>query len=127
MSDKLMRFDPATGEERPYPSHAAQWREWHGVMAWLFNPWTGERRHASDVGSDPYGLLILPDGESLKAAPEPATVPVNREALEALRAALQKCEEIWDMAISQKVSRRKLSAANNEVLRAAFRLIRGDE
>lgn len=26
MQNILMKFDPATGEERPYPSHAAQWR-----------------------------------------------------------------------------------------------------
>ena len=61
MQDILMKFDPATGEERPYPSHAAQWREWHGVgTAWLFDPWTGRRRDARDVGSDVRGLLIVP-------------------------------------------------------------------
>lgn len=58
--DALMRFDPAFGAERPYPSHAAQWREWHGDMAWLFNPWTGGRRHPADIGSDPFGYLIAP-------------------------------------------------------------------
>jgi L-ascorbate metabolism protein UlaG (beta-lactamase superfamily) len=58
----LMKFDPATGEERPYPSHAAQWREWHGGTAWLFDPWTGRRRDARDVGSDVHGLLIVPAG-----------------------------------------------------------------
>lgn len=57
----LMRFDPATGDVKPYPSHAEQWREWHGrKTAWLFNPWTGERRNAGDVGSDTIGLLISP-------------------------------------------------------------------
>lgn len=100
MSDKLMHFDPATGEERPYPSHAAQWREWHGGMAWLFDPWTGGRRHASDVGSDQYGLLIVPDGDPLRpifpvwngekkwndllsaqAAPEPATAEVEQAGM----------------------------------------------
>ena len=60
--DTLMKFDPATGEERPYPSHAAQWRNWHGVAAWLFDPWTGKRRNAYDVGSDVHGLLIVPAG-----------------------------------------------------------------
>lgn len=59
IQDELMKFDPATGEEKPYPSHAAQWRKCHGKMtAWLFNPWTGTRRDAGDVGSDPFGLLI---------------------------------------------------------------------
>lgn len=58
--DKLMLYDPANGSPRPYPSHAAQWREYHGRDAWLFNPWTGTRRSAGDVGSDVSGLLIDP-------------------------------------------------------------------
>ena len=62
MQNILMKFDPATGKERPYPSHAAQWRNWHGVAAWLFDPWTGKRRNAYDVGSDVNGLLIVPAG-----------------------------------------------------------------
>ncbi len=58
--DELMKFDPATGAEKPYPSHAAQWRKWHGhKTAWLFNPWDGSRRSAGDVGSDTSGLLIV--------------------------------------------------------------------
>lgn len=64
----LMKFDPAIGTERPYPSHAAQWREYHGNAAWLFNPWSGERRFAGDVGVDPFGRLIMPPGEPLFAA-----------------------------------------------------------
>ena len=44
MQQSLMKFDPATGEENPYPSHAEQWRDYHGKAAWLFNPWTGQRR-----------------------------------------------------------------------------------
>lgn len=63
MQNALMKFDPATGEQRPYPSHAAQWRKWHGVgTAWLFDPWTGRRRDARDVGGDVHGLLIVPAG-----------------------------------------------------------------
>ena len=54
----LMQFDPATGKENPYPSHADQWRKYHGLDAWLFDPWSGNRRMAGDVGSDPKGLLI---------------------------------------------------------------------
>lgn len=62
----LMKFDPATGEERPYPSHAAQWRDWHGHdTAWLFNAWTGERRDARMVGTDTTGLLIIPPDEPI--------------------------------------------------------------
>lgn len=36
--DTLMQFDPATGSEKPYPSHAEQWREYHRNDAFLFNP-----------------------------------------------------------------------------------------
>lgn len=65
----LMTFDPATGETKPYPSHAEQWREWHGYgTAWLFNPWTGGRRSAGDVGTDVLGRLIQPPIEPLYAA-----------------------------------------------------------
>lgn len=63
--DKLMEFDPATGEKRPYPSHAEQYRQWHGKVAWLFNPWTGEKRSAQDVGSDTFGRAISPIGAKL--------------------------------------------------------------
>ncbi len=58
MQEQLMMYDPATGMQKPYPSHAEQWRKFHGEMAWLFNPWTGTRRHALDVGSDTFGRGI---------------------------------------------------------------------
>lgn len=63
----LMRFDPAYGTQVPYPSHAQQWRDYHGKVAWLFNPWTGARRDAQDIGSDTFGLLIIPPGEPVVA------------------------------------------------------------
>jgi hypothetical protein len=53
-----MKFDPATGEERPYPSDPKHWRAWHGPSAWLRNPWTGALRDARDVGSDPFGHVL---------------------------------------------------------------------
>jgi len=67
--DTLMLFCPATGKPAPYPSHAEQWRAHHGRdTAWLFNPWSGKRRDARDVGSDTLGILIIPPGEPLYAA-----------------------------------------------------------
>lgn len=54
----LMKFDPATAKEFPYPSEADQWREYHGATAWLYNPYTGNLRDARDVGSDVYGILL---------------------------------------------------------------------
>lgn len=66
--ESLMMFDPATGESHPFPSHAMQWRKHRGYyIAWLFNPWTGERRDARDVGSDVTGQLIAPPDEPLRA------------------------------------------------------------
>ena len=58
--EMLMRFDPATGEPKPYPSHAGQWRAYNGQVAWLFNPWAGLRRRAEDVGTDTFGQLVVP-------------------------------------------------------------------
>lgn len=54
----LLKFDPATGNEKPYPSHPEQYRKFHGQVAWVFNPFTGERRDARDIGSDTFGLMI---------------------------------------------------------------------
>jgi hypothetical protein len=78
----LMRFDPATGKECPYPSHAQQWRDFNGKYAWLFNPWSGERRSAGNVGDDPFGLLMLPPGEPVYAAPAtPIHKPLTEERI----------------------------------------------
>lgn len=55
----LMKFDPCFGEANPYPSHPAQYRAYHGARAWLFNPYTGARRHPCDVGTDPFGVLCV--------------------------------------------------------------------
>lgn len=55
---KLMKYDPANGIEKPYPSHAEQYRIYHGKVAWLYNPWTGQSRDARDIGSDCFGYLI---------------------------------------------------------------------
>lgn len=57
--ETLMNVSPADGSARPYPSHAGQWREYHGQTAWLFNPWTGSRRDARDVGSDVFGMAVV--------------------------------------------------------------------
>jgi hypothetical protein len=53
--EKLMKFDPATNEAAPYPSHAAQYRAYHGRVAWLYNPWTGRPRDPRDIGTDTFG------------------------------------------------------------------------
>ncbi|MCG7932859.1 MAG: hypothetical protein N0E44_22850 [Candidatus Thiodiazotropha lotti] len=50
----------------PYPSHADQYRKYHGKIAWLYNPWTGDMRTPEDIGSDVNGLAILPPGENIK-------------------------------------------------------------
>ena len=66
----LMKIDPATGDPKPFPSHAAQWREWHGQTAWLYNPWAEQKklRDPGDIGIDPFGHLILPTNEALRSA-----------------------------------------------------------
>lgn len=54
----LFKFDPIDGIADVYPSEARQYREYHGQVAWLFDPFTGVRRDARDVGSDPFGLMV---------------------------------------------------------------------
>lgn len=54
----LMKFDPVTGEKYPYPSEANQYRKFHGEVAWLYNPYSGEKRDPRDIGSDVFGYGI---------------------------------------------------------------------
>lgn len=58
IASSLMKFDPVDGAEKPYPSEANQYREYHGQVAWLYNPYTGEKRDPRDIGSDVFGLAI---------------------------------------------------------------------
>jgi len=58
MAKPLMKYDPSNRQEKPWPSEASQWREYHGDVAWLFNPYTGDKRDPRDIGTDTYGLLI---------------------------------------------------------------------
>ena len=58
---QIMKYDPRDGNAQPYPSQVDQFREWHGVDAWLFNPFTREKRATLDIGSDPTGLLLHVD------------------------------------------------------------------
>lgn len=57
--ESLMMYDPATCAAFPYPSHANQWRIYHGSVAWLYNPWSGSTRDARDVGTDCFGYAIV--------------------------------------------------------------------
>ena len=55
----LMQYDPLTGVKgNVFPSEAEQYRKWHGKVAWLYNPYTGKKRDARDIGSDVFGHLI---------------------------------------------------------------------
>lgn len=37
---------------------------------WKFNPYTGTERHAGDILTDPQGVLLVPPGAQLRAAPK---------------------------------------------------------
>lgn len=60
MQDKPLRLDPFTGERLANIITAAQAREQQPSAAWLFDPWSGRRRSAGDVFTDPKGELIVP-------------------------------------------------------------------
>ncbi|WP_212646424.1 hypothetical protein [Delftia sp. PE138] len=49
----------------------------------LFNPYTGEPRDARDIASDPHGVLIVPPGAMLAAAPQAPAAPVAEDARDA--------------------------------------------
>lgn len=69
MQEDLMLYDPQDCTPKPYPSHAKQYREYHGGGAWLFNPWSGTKRHPLDIGSDVFGVGIrVNENTPLKAA-----------------------------------------------------------
>ncbi len=53
-----MLFDPATGSILNLEWFSDNYRDSHGEIAWLYNPWTGRRRNPYDIGSDVLGLLI---------------------------------------------------------------------
>lgn len=63
MQTTEMLYCPVTGERGPVPITAAAWREQHRHTAWVFNPWTGQKRSLGDVEQDPDGRLLLPPGE----------------------------------------------------------------
>ena len=62
---QLMKFDPQDGTITPYPSHAGQYREWHGQAAWLYDPWSGNKRSPMDIGTDTLGRAIDSRGSVL--------------------------------------------------------------
>lgn len=55
-----MLFDPATGKQFPYPADPYEYRNYHGPMAWLYNPYTGDARNPLDIGTDVFGYAIVP-------------------------------------------------------------------
>ena len=113
----LMKFDPATGAENPYPSHAEQWRKYRGAEAWLFNPWSGTRRLASDVGTDVFGLLVLPPGEPMYAMPRAR--PLSDELMDCVDRLGSECgsvdPRVWDhllvYAPNERVAQRAAAIA----------------
>lgn len=62
---------------------ALDYRNMNQTARWAFNPWTGGRRHAQDVASDPYGMLIVIAGEPLEVA-EPVFKPKAAKAAPAV-------------------------------------------
>lgn len=56
----IMLFDPVSGQAAKDQFTPHGYRTHHGLVAWLYNPWTGEPRDPRDIGSDVQGLLIAP-------------------------------------------------------------------
>ena len=60
MQNKPLRIDPYTGQAMSSAMMADDAREQNPSAAWLFDPWSGRRRTAGDVFTDPMGMLIVP-------------------------------------------------------------------
>lgn len=54
-----MSYDPSDGKPKPYPSNAKHYMEYHGKVAWIYNPWTGVKRDPRDIGTDVFGVGII--------------------------------------------------------------------
>lgn len=91
IKDKLMEYDPQTGEGEPYPSHAQQYRTYHGVTAWLTNPFTGKERDARDIGSDPQFVAMKDDGCEKVIKPENDKIVSHISIITHYTAALNAC------------------------------------
>lgn len=55
-----LAYSPVNGEKYEEVQSIGEIRERLEGYAWMYNPWTGEPRDLRDIGSDPYGLLIVP-------------------------------------------------------------------
>ncbi|MGI4846818.1 MAG: dATP/dGTP diphosphohydrolase domain-containing protein [Janthinobacterium lividum] len=66
-----LRYGPTEGPLRWFKSivTAKEFRLTYPAAPWTRNPWSGEDRQLSDIDTDPYGLLIVPPGEDVAAAP----------------------------------------------------------
>lgn len=69
MQTTPLRRDPFTGEKLSSTFTADDARAQNPSAAWLFDPWSGRRRSAGDVFTDPMGMLIVP--VEVVDAPEP--------------------------------------------------------
>lgn len=79
----LLSYDPLGGEDiHARRIDADTFRKHTGpAYAWLFDPWSGARRHSGDVASDPLGLaIVVPDGVLRSDAPPTSQADVLRLA-----------------------------------------------
>ncbi|MGL5282000.1 MAG: hypothetical protein ACRC8W_09705 [Plesiomonas shigelloides] len=80
----LMKFDPVTGEKDPIPNEAKNYRNFHGDVAWIYNPYSGEKRDPRDIGTDVFGFWIV-TGANNKDSPVKQAKPETLEAVELAR------------------------------------------
>lgn len=70
MSERAFRYSPSNGRLLPLRMRKHFTRKSYttllGVVAWKYNPWTGEVRKAPDIIFDPLGKLIAPPAEEAR-------------------------------------------------------------
>jgi len=71
-AEPSFRYSPSNGRLLPLRMRMHFTRRSYlmllGVVAWKYNPWTGEVRAPLDITSDPMGRMIVPPGGELRAA-----------------------------------------------------------
>lgn len=77
MKQALLKFDPSTGNALVEHASPDAWRNYHGPVAWLFNPYTGAARDSRDIGTDVHGHLIYDEDPVLRSVPK--TLPEELE------------------------------------------------
>ena len=85
---------PFSGQPLSRSKPLEEWGWRHPIHVWYFNPWTGTKRHSSDVKSDPQGWLIQTSDSLVPASSDEGITLDFKQATELLELFEGKPREI---------------------------------